>query len=245
MLSFRRFQREETTIFRAASSVPCLSLLWLLGCGHSAGINPNAPSNPTPTPPAPGTSAYAVSGAVHEAAPTQTKPVSGARISVLTADGNPIPGASALADQAGAFRIEGVQAGAAILIAQADGYDIAQQRLTIDHGVDGIAFELLPQGDQQLDLQADCAVEPQVLQFPVHRDGTVRLEGTVRGFKLDYVYFTLSLDGTTHVADDYVAVLAPGEFANLQAAVTGGAVYRASIAVKGCFPAELRVIAPR
>ncbi len=81
----------------------------------------------------------------------------------------------------------------------------------------------------------------------VHRAGPVLVQGTATGFGLntDYIIVRISLDGQTHIADSFNALLFPGFFLSLSADVPAPGVYQASISLDTCFPVVLRVTAPK
>jgi hypothetical protein len=166
-------------------------------------------------------------------------------MSLLNADGSRVANASVMTDATGAFKLTGVTPGNHLLAADADSYARAQQSLAVNGNIEGVIMHLDPQGDQTLQLTADCAKALQTLTFPVHRGGSVLVEGTARGFQVEYILLALSLDGTTHIADKQVAISVPGGFVQLPTAVPGPGEYRASITSQLCYPVELRVTAPR
>lgn len=215
--------------------------LVLIAC-DSHRTNPNGPSTPTPP-----SATYTITGHVTETPPTQTIAVSHATVSVIAADGTRLPGITASTDDTGAFTLANLPAGRQTLVAEAAGYDASRLDLTIAGPLDGVQVRMDPQGEQTQDISAPCGKPPQAITFPVHRAGPVVVQGTATGFGLntDYIIVRLSLDGQSHIADSFNALLFPGFFLSLNANVPGAGIYQASILLDTCFPVELRVTAPK
>jgi hypothetical protein len=99
-------------------------------------------------------------------------------------------------------------------------------------------------------ITGSCGKPPLVITFQTHQAGEVIIQGTATGYGLntDYIMIRLALmdgQGQTHLADLSVAWLFPGEFLSLKANVPKAGTYQASISLDFCFPAQLRVTAPK